>query len=181
MKPRSVLLDANVIIESYAIGVWNSLMLSLDIAVPSIITRQEAKYFIVAGKYNPIQLAPLIANNQLRELAADTRELSELINNFGFLFSQSIDAGEHEALALFLAGRCAGHHFCTADAAPIQSLAMLDMSDCGISLEELLQSIGIAKPLDKQFRKSFFEQQIMEGKRRRSEGDGLSLSSRFRR
>jgi hypothetical protein len=61
---------------------------------------------------------------------------------FDPLFAESIDAGEQEALALMLAGKCDDHSFCSGDARPLQALSMLGLGERGISLEELLKSIG---------------------------------------
>jgi hypothetical protein len=143
------------------------------VAVPSVVARQEAKYFLVHGQYNPIQLSSLIAQNRIRELAAEASELVELMREFDPLFSESIDPGEQEALALMLAEKCPDHQFCSADARPLQALAMLGMSDRGISFEELLTSVGESKQVDEQFTKKFLERQIREGQRRRIQGDGL--------
>jgi hypothetical protein len=100
----------------------------------------------------------------VKELQADLTELSELMNQFDPLFSESIDPGEQEALALMLAGRCPEHRFCSADARPLQALAMLDMSDRGIALEELLDKMGQSKRLDEQYTKAYLDRQIREGR-----------------
>ena len=180
MKPPLVLLDANVIIEAHELGFWHRMVASFEVMVPAVVARHEAKYFVVGGQHNPIQLASLIAQNKVKELQADLSELSGLMNQFDPLFSESIDPGEQEAFELMLAGRCPEHRFCSADARPLQALAMLDMSDRGISLEELLQKMGQSKRLDEHFTKAYLERQIREGQRRRIQGDGLSLKSRFR-
>lgn len=174
------MLDANVIIEAHAFGIWQKMIAAFDLAVPSVVARQEAKYFLVQGQYNPIQLSSLVAQNKIRELAAEASELAELMREFDPLFSESIDPGEQEALALMLADKCPDHQFCSADARPLQALAMLGMSDRGISFEELLSAVGESKQVDEQFTKKFLERQIREGQRRRIQGDGLSLKSRFR-
>jgi DNA-binding transcriptional regulator YbjK len=179
VKPPLVLLDANIIIEAHALGVWNTLIASFEVTVPAIVARHEAKYFVVKGQHNPIQLASLVAQNKVKELQADLRELSELMNQFDPLFSESIDPGEQEALALMLAGRCPEHRFCSADARPLQALAMLDMSDRGVALEELLNRVGQSKRLDEQYTKAYLDRQIREGQRRRIQGDGLSWKSKF--
>jgi len=175
-----VLVDANVIIEAHELNVWHSLVASFELTVPSVVAREEAKYFVIAGQHNPINLSSSIERNEITELEADASELAELMRQFDPLFSESIDAGEQEALALMLAGRCPDHSFCSADARPVQALAMLDMSDRGISLEELLRRIGQSKKLDDHFASAFLERQIKEGQRRRIQGDGLSERSKFR-
>jgi hypothetical protein len=181
MKQRSVLLDANIIIVSHELNVWHHLTSSFSISVPSIVAQNEVKYFKVAGKSMAIQLAPLIAAKQITEFSADTSELGNLILNFSYPFSHSIDPGEQEALALFLAKKCEDHEFCTADAGPIQALAMLGMEARGVSFEALLAAINQSVPIERQFTRAFFDRNVKEGKRRRSEGDGLSISSTFRR
>jgi hypothetical protein len=180
VKPRLVLLDANVIIEAHELGVWHPLIACFEVTVPSVVARHEAKYFVSGEQHNPIQLASLIAQNTVKELEADLSELSELMNQFDPLFSESIDPGEQEALALMPAGRCPEHRFCSADARPLQALAMLGMSDQGVSLEELLGRMGQSKSLDEQYTRAYLERQIKEGQRRRIQGDGLSLKSKFR-
>jgi len=44
-RPRLVLLDANIIIEAHALGIWQNLVKKVDISVPSTIARKEAKFF----------------------------------------------------------------------------------------------------------------------------------------
>lgn len=180
MKPRLVLLDANVIIEAHELGVWHQLIAFYEVIVPSVVARHEARYFVTGEQHNPIQLASLIAQGKVKELQADLNELSEVMKQFDPLFSESIDPGEQEALALMLAGRCPDHRFCSADARPLQALAMLGMSDGGVSLEELLGKMGQSKPLDEQYTKAYLERQIKEGQRRRIQNDGLSQKSKFR-
>lgn len=102
------------------------------------------------------------------------------MKEFDPLFAESIDPGEQEALALMLADRCPDQQFCSADARPLQALAMLGMSDRGISFEEILGAVGESKRIDEQFTKKYLERQIREGQRRRIQGDGLSLKSRYR-
>jgi hypothetical protein len=180
VKPPLVLLDANVIIEAYELGVWQALIVSFTLTVPSVVARHEAKYFVVRGKYNPIDLSSLVTQGKIKVLEADVPEIADLMSQFDPLFSESIDPGEQEALALMLANRCPDHRFCSADARPVQALAMLDMSDRGVSFEELLKRIGRAQKLDDHFTQAFLERQIKEGQRRRIQGDGLSATSRFR-
>jgi len=76
VKPPLVLLDANVIIEAHELGLWHRMVASFEVMVPAVVARHEAKYFVVGGQHNPIQLASLIAQNKVKELQADLSELS---------------------------------------------------------------------------------------------------------
>lgn len=180
MKPPLVLLDANVIIEAYEFGVWGTLVISFQLAIPSVVARHEAKYFDYAGQRSQIDLSSSVNQGKIKVLEADATEIADLMDQFDPLFSESIDPGEQEALALMLANRCPEHSFCSADARPLQALAMLGMSDRGISFEDLLRRIGQNQSLDAHFTKALLERQIKEGQRRRIQGDGLSMKSRFR-
>ena len=102
MKPPLVLLDANVIIEAYELAVWQALVASFDLTVPSVVARHEAKYFVVRGQRNPIDLSSLVAQGKIKVLEADMPEIADLMGQFDPLFSESIDPGEQEALALLL-------------------------------------------------------------------------------
>ena len=70
MKPFLVLLDANVIIEAYELGVWQPVIDSFNLTVPSVVARHEARYFVVRGKHNPINLPSLAAQGKITVLAA---------------------------------------------------------------------------------------------------------------
>lgn len=180
MKLPLVLLDANIIIEAHELGVWQALVASVDLTVPSVVARHEAKYFVVGKKHNPINLSSLSTQGKIKVLEADVPEIADLMGQFDPLFSESIDPGEQEALALMLANRCPEQRLCSADARPIQALAMLDMSDRGVSFEELLKRIGRTQKLDDHFTQAFLERQIKEGQRRRIQCDGSSTKSRYR-
>ena len=67
MKPPLVLLDANIIIEVHELNVWQPLITSFDVAVPSVVARQEAKYFVVRGQHNSIKLSPYIAQGKITD------------------------------------------------------------------------------------------------------------------
>lgn len=179
-KPHLLLLDANIIIEAHELNVWSLLVDSYRLTIPSVIARHEAKYFFVSGHYNPINLNSDLGQKKIVELQAELTEIALLMKQFDALFAESIDPGEQEALALLLAERCPGHLFCSGDARSLQALAMLDMSDRGISLEELLNRIGQSRKLDDHFTRAFLDRQIAEGQRRRIQGDGLSTNSKFR-
>jgi len=180
VKLPLVLLDANVIIEAHELQIWEPLIASCDLTIPSVVALQEAKYFEVRGQRRSINLSAHIGQGKIKVLEADIAEIADLMRQFDPLFGESIDAGEQEALALMLANRCPEHRFCSADGCPLQALAMLDMSDRGISFEELLRLIGRPQKLEDHFTVAFLERHIKEGQRRRIQGDGLSPQSRFR-
>ena len=99
--------------------------------------------------------------------------MAELENVFDALLLENLHSGEREALALLHAGKAKDTHFCTADAAPIQAIAMLRLSEQGISFENLLISVGIQKPLRRHFTEKWFKQNLKKGKQKFITGEGL--------
>ena len=44
MKPKFVLFDANIIIEAYELGIWETLVERVEVYVPSIVVHDEARF-----------------------------------------------------------------------------------------------------------------------------------------
>ena len=163
-RPRLVLLDANIIIEAHALGIWQNLVKNVDISVPSTIARKEAKFFFSRREGRIIiDLSSDVEQGLISELSASAEEMERMLNRFTQDFVDSIDAGEAEALALLLSNKAKDHVFCTGDRLTIQALSMLDMKDRGISMERLLRSVGIIKKLKKHYTESFFKDALEKG------------------
>ena len=173
-KPRLVLLDANIIIEAHALGIWQGLIKKVDISVPSTIARKEAKFFF-SKKENRIviDLSSDVKQGLITELSASAEEIKRMLSKFTQDFVDSIDAGEAEAIALLLSNRAKDHVFCTGDRMTIQALSMLDMKDRGISMERLLRSIGITGKLKRHYTEEFFKDALEKGSMSMIQGQGL--------
>ena len=170
-----VLLDANVIIEAYALGVWNKLLDRTKTVIPSTVVQDEAFYFDKkkSGKRLAIDLNEFIDSGRILEVGATATELQNLRNIFDDLTLEGLDPGELEALALLHTSELKGAVFCTADKAAIRALALMGCCESGISMEELLQICGLQKPLELQYKRKFFEEQLAIGKQNRIAGFGL--------
>ena len=170
-KLRFLLLDANIVIEAYGLGVWEKLIESVQISVPSIVINDEALFWKSSegGIPHEINLRRLVREKRIQEVAANEAEIKALGDNFDRAFVDSIHAGEAEALALLYSKRLPGHRFCTSDVPAIIGLVLLGASEAGISLEEVIRSqgIGIKRPLRKQFTDQFFKEQVKLGERKR--------------
>lgn len=144
-KPRCVLLDANVVIESHKLGVWPKLKSAYQLVLPATVSRREALYYFTRRGREVIKIREQIATGEIIELEATADELIDLPGIFAPWFLDTLDPGEIEALALLRANKATGASFCTSDAPAIKALAMIHMSHLGISLETLLAKIGLPK------------------------------------
>ena len=175
-KLRYLLLDANIIIESYKLDTWMHLIDRYNVIVPSIVAHDEAKFYSrkAGGIPESIDLPRLIGDGKITEVTATLDEISDLYAVFDSLFASRIDAGEAEALALIKAGRVEDALFCTSDAAAIKSIAMLGMSDRAISFERILSECGVTKRLENWFTEQFFRDLLRKGSINWLTGQGLT-------
>jgi len=173
-KPRCVLLDANIVIEAHALKIWTELKDRYELILPSIVVINEAKYFYSAKRRSKsIRLGEQITRGEVRQLTATAEEYAQLYEKFDSVFRDTLDPGETEALALLQANRASEAFFCTSDAPAIKALAMLGLSNRGISMEMLMSKIGLAKKLKKWFTEDFFKTNIKHGQIARVTGEGL--------
>jgi hypothetical protein len=172
---KCVLLDANIIIEAYHLGIWEKLIEKAEISVSSIVAHTESLFYIRKENRIPeaINLKNLIDKGKIKEHAASSEDLKGLYNLFDRVFIEGIHAGEAECLALILKGRVKDTLFCSGDAAAIQALAMLDRSEEGISLEVLLKKTGLKQSLRRHFTEKFFRENLRQGAQNRITQTGL--------
>lgn len=180
MKSKLILLDAVIVIDLFELGYWNQIIQNYEIYLPSSVANLEANYYKDAyGTQISIELEHYLKNNQIKILTADNTHITNLESIFDSEFK--LDLGEKEALALMLTNDGSSQIFCTSDATAIYALAMLNMRNRGISLEELLNSIGIqSNKLERQHKKRFFNECLQKGFEKRLRGEGLAVDSPYR-
>jgi hypothetical protein len=173
-KPRCVLLDANIVIEAHALKIWTELKDRYELILPSIVIIDEAKYFRSSKRGSrSIRLREQITKGEVRQLTATATEYAQLYEIFDSMFLQTLDPGETEALTLLQANTIPGTFFCTSDAPAIKALAMLGLSERGISMEMLMSKVGLKKTLETQFTEDFFKANVRHGQIARITGEGL--------
>lgn len=173
-KPRCVLLDANIVIKAHKLEIWAELRDRYELILPSIVVIDEARYFQSSRRSTKsIKLGEQITRGEVHQLMATAEEYAELYKIFDSVFLQALDPGETEALALLQANRTPDAFFCTSDAPAIKALAMLGLSQQGISMEMLMSKVGLAKRLELQFTEDFFKRNIRQGQTARITGEGL--------
>jgi len=162
---KCVLLDANIIIESYVLGAWEKLVNQTEIYVSSVIVKDEALFYSTAdGEIpEPIKLERLIAEGKIKEFSATGQEVQEFRDRFDRLFVEGLHDGEAECLALMMHDKVTDTYFCSADATAIQALSMIGHSSLGISFERLLQQSGLTKKLRPHYTEAFFRKQLQIG------------------
>jgi len=177
-KPKLLLIDADVVITAYQLKVWERLIQCVDIAVTATVAHDEAVFYTKkeSACHEGIDLLGLIDGDMLTELSATLDEIARVRSVFDTSFNISLHDGEVEALALLYTNSGEDRLFCTGDKAAIQALAMLGLSDKGISFETVLTSFGLQKTLPHQFTEQYFEKYIKIGQGKRIQGQGVPYS-----
>jgi len=172
-KLRFLLLDANVVIHLFEIGLWDKVVERCEVLLSRIVAEQEAQFYETEDGekiYFDLQLHVDIGQITVIDVqASDFRSFLEL---FDPTYLERLDPGEAESLA-YLASSENPCLLCSSDAIVFRVLAQLRRAEQGISLEEVLQSIGLGRELPKQFAKAFRRVWTKRGQEEMIRGIGL--------
>lgn len=179
-KPKLLLLDANVVLVSYRLGIWEQLKAKYEIYTSSIVAAEEVKYVKTpTGSYG-VDLVDQAAKGEIHIVEASATEMAVVVDNFVDAFRQGLDSGEMESIAVMLRGDLEGCIFCTGDTNGIQAIGMLGIGQLSISLEEVLDQNGLTGKLPMQLPPEFSRHnrdfQIEVGRQRRLTGEYFKKS-----
>ncbi len=174
-RPLRLLLDADVVIEAHRLGVWEELVARSAVACPGAVVHDEALFYCTDEYSVPtsIHLPSLVAAGRIAMLEATADDLRELAAILTPDALEGLHPGESEALALLLVGKARDHRFSSGDRAAIRALALLGLSERGISFECALDAAGLKKPLPNRLTEPFFQGALREGQGHRLRGLGL--------
>jgi hypothetical protein len=166
-----LILDANVIIAAHEFGVWEHMVQTHSVHIPSVVLNVEV-YFYRKPDGTPvtIDLAGQVGRS-ITEVSCTVEELVALSEQLDSVTDQEIHSGEKEALAILT--KNPNYTFCTFDHAAIEVLALIGLSERGISFESLLRSCGVTKPLKYKHTEEFYKVHLEKGKVNRLQGTGL--------
>lgn len=167
-----LVLDANIIILLFRHGLWGSVVERCELILSETVV-EEADFFVDdEDVQHGIDLQPDIDAGRIRVVAIAATEVAAFRARFDPLYVQKLDDGETESLALCLR-EGDPYRLCSSDAIVFKVLSVVDRSEQGASLEEVLQAVGLARPLSRQFTKAFREEHRSRGLQDRLAGIGL--------
>lgn len=170
-RSRCLLLDANIVIGLFQLGLWEAVVDRCELVLSEVVVDEADFYVDDHGNEHRIDLQPYIHSGQIDVRGVTASDLATFRARFDDLYIQKLDDGETESLAI--GERDDDYQICSADAIVFRVLAVLDRGQQGISLEELLEQVGLGRSLDRKFGKSFRLQNHDKGLRDRMAGIGL--------
>lgn len=172
-KFRLLLLDANVVIELFRLGIWDHVVERCDIHLARTVAEDEAHFYTTDdGQRCDFDLQPYVESGTVTVFDVPLGEVEKFCGQFDPVYFDKLDPGETESLIHFLAltGEC---WICSADAIVFRILGSLDRGENGVSLEEILQQTGLGRSLRVQFSREFREKWTRKGFEEHLRGLGL--------
>jgi len=171
-KFRLLLLDANVVIELFKRGVWDRLVEACDIHLASTVVSAEAHFYEDdEGVRHDFDLEPYRRDGKVTVFDIAPSELTTFRATFDPTYFEKLDPGETESLA-YLVNSKEECLICSADRIVYRVLGNLNRGEQGVSLEEILQKTGLARPLPRQFTRAFREEWTKKGFQEKLGGTG---------
>jgi hypothetical protein len=177
-KFRFLLLDANVVIHLFELGLWEQFLEKCDVLLAQTVAEREARFFFDKdGQQHGIDLSRDIAEKCLTIVEVTPPDLKGFFDRFDPSYLDRLDPGEAESLAYLVESKdpC---QICSSDAIVFRVLAQFALEERGLSLEEILQRIGLGRSLPRQFTKQFRAQWTTRGQEERIRGTGMKPDDR---
>lgn len=152
------MLDAGPIIKLFELNLWDKFIEKCDVAIPRTIVEDETIFFGTEDNKTFLEqgLASYEKNGLVKIIDVPLSLINTFIKKFDLAYQASIHPGEKEALA-FLLNTSERYRLCSADKVVFKVLGLLGKSEQGISLEEVLEQIGLNQKLEEWFTKQFRE------------------------
>ena len=175
-RPKFFLLDAGPVIELHRLGLWQDVIARADITLPGKVFDDEAAFWDGGdGVGHPIHLEDEAAAGRIKVARAESTDLTETARRFDPTVRERVDQGELEAIALLLKWAEPLPQLCTADRMAVVALCLVGLSHVPVSLEGLLETIGLGRQLQWKHSKAALMRWRAEGTARHIDGSGLTV------
>lgn len=169
---KLLILDANVVIYLHELGVWQKLISASDVHLARTVVADEAVYYEADGENIPIDLSGDERQARIQEFEVSLADIVRFRDQFDPVYVGELDPGETESLAFLTQSK--GFLIASGDAIVYRVLGRLNRSDQGISLEEILQKVGLQRAdLPWPAKKAFRERYTRQGETDAIQGIGL--------
>jgi len=149
-----LLIDAGPIIKLFSLGIWDDFIKYCDVSISRIIADDQALYTEDGKKH--IDLNPYEEQELIKIIDVKPSVVKTFYDEFDLLYQADIHDGEKETLA-FLCDSSENWLVCSSDGAVFRVLGLLQRGNQSISLEEVLEKIGLSRKLEWKYTKKFCE------------------------
>lgn len=172
-KYKLLLLDAGIIIGLYELGIWERFIDKCSVTMTRTVAKDEAHMWRDdEGDRQDFNLDDDIECGRVSCVDVPLETVIAFRQQFSPDYMDRLHAGEAESLA-YLFGSSEQWILSSADAFVFRVLGRLGRSEQGLSLEEILQDIGLTHSLVWKYRRAFREKYTKQGQQDCVTGRGL--------
>jgi hypothetical protein len=150
-KFQLLLLDAGIVIELHKLGLWSQIVEKCSVHLTEEVI-QEADFWPETDEsgtenhyvLHKIDLNPLVKSGKIQKIEVSTAVVKQFMEKFNPSYLDRLDPGESESLA-FLFTESENWLISSGDAIVYRVLGRMGCSYQGISLEEILENIGLGR------------------------------------
>jgi hypothetical protein len=172
-KFKLLILDAGVVIRLHEFGIWKQVLDQCDVHLSRIVAEKEVLFEPddQGGYGDDIDLSADIGSGKVQIFDVTASELSAFRDQFDPLYLGDLDDGEAESLCHMMK-QAPDYLISSGDAIVYRVLGNLGRRDQGVSLEEILQKIGLGRKVQWQYSKAFREKYTKDGETDMIQGRG---------
>ena len=175
-KLKLLILDAGVVIRLHELGIWDHVRDQCDVHLSQIVAEDEVLFEPGdEGEYGEdIDLSPDIESNKVSIFDVAATELKDFREQFDILYLGDLDDGEAESLT-YMMKQSDEFLISSGDRIVYRVLGNLGRAEQGISLEEILNKIGLGRGVDWPYTKDFREKYTKQGETDMIQGRGKRI------
>ena len=166
-----LLLDANVIIVLFKQRIWDRVVDECDLYISETVLGEAHFFEDDAGARHDFDVGSYVTSGRIKKFSVSAAAVKAFVGTFGIDYIEKLDAGEAESLA-YLESASEDHSICSADAIVFRVLGNLDRGHQGVSLQEVLEKLGLGRRLPQQFGKAMRDRWTSQGVTERMQGRG---------
>ncbi|MDB5338016.1 MAG: hypothetical protein JWN70_3635 [Planctomycetaceae bacterium] len=172
-KLKLLILDAGIVIHLHELGIWDRLLAKCEVHLSKIVVEKEVLFQPGdEDKYGKdIDLSTAIENGTIKVFDVGVSDVRDFQQRFDPLYLGDLDDGEAESLA-YMMQQSRDYLISSADHIVYKVLGNLGRGEQGISLEEILQKIGLGRVLKWPYNKAFREKNTIQGQQDSIRGRG---------
>ena len=172
-KLRFLMLDACVVIKLFELGLWRQLCDQSEIILADTVVAEEVQFYLdEQAERQEIDLSHDIRDRRVSVVSVGVDTLKRFFDRFDPVYAERLDPGEKESLAYLFSSNdpCV---ICSSDAIVFRVLAWTNRQDQGLSLEEVLQAVGLGRALPEEYTKRSRPRWTQQGQQDMIRGIGI--------
>lgn len=179
-KWKLLILDAGVVITLHQLGIWRQVIECCDVHLSRVVAEVESVFHREPGKDpdeygEDIDIQPDIQLGAVTLFDVPIMQVQNFRQSFDAAYARGIHDGEAESLAYLFANPQEDWLISSGDAIVFKVLGNCGCGEQGVSLEEMLNRLGLTKALEWQYTQQFREKYTKIGEQDSIQGRGRKL------